>query len=67
MIYVDALVQHLPPKDAVTRRAGAPHGHRWCHLMCDPGEGGRPSRIRRTHRSEAVLVSGAPEGERSTL
>lgn len=37
-IYVDGLVAHPPPKDAQTRRAGAPHGHRWCHLLCDPGE-----------------------------
>lgn len=38
MIYVDTLLPHPPPKDAAARRAGAPHGHRWCHLFCDPGE-----------------------------
>lgn len=36
-VYVDGLVAHPPPADAQTRRAGAPHGHRWCHLFCDPG------------------------------
>lgn len=36
-VYVDGLVAHPPPKDAQTRRAGAPHGHRWCHLLCEPG------------------------------
>ncbi|NTX09087.1 DUF4031 domain-containing protein [Myxococcus sp. CA040A] len=36
-VYVDQLVPHPPPKDAATRRAGAPHGHQWCHLSCDPG------------------------------
>ena len=37
MVYVDELIKHPPPKDAATRRAGEPHGHRWCHLFCDPG------------------------------
>ncbi|AGC43238.1 hypothetical protein MYSTI_01907 [Myxococcus stipitatus DSM 14675] len=35
-VYVDQLVPHPPPKDPATRRAGARHGHRWCHLLCDP-------------------------------
>jgi hypothetical protein len=34
-VYVDALVAHPPPKDASTRRAGARHGHRWCHMFTD--------------------------------
>lgn len=38
MIYVDGLLAHPPPADAQTRRAGAPHGHRWCHLFCNPGD-----------------------------
>ena len=38
-VYVDTLIHHDPSRmDAATRRAGAPHGHRWCHLFCDPGE-----------------------------
>ncbi|MBZ4402475.1 DUF4031 domain-containing protein [Myxococcus sp. AS-1-15] len=36
-VYVDQLVPHPPPADVATRRAGARHGHRWCHLLCDPG------------------------------
>lgn len=36
-VYVDGLVAHPPPADAQTRRAGARYGHRWCHLLCDPG------------------------------
>lgn len=34
-VYVDALVAHPPPKDAQARRAGARHGHRWCHMFSD--------------------------------
>lgn len=34
-VFVDALVAHPPPADAATRRAGAKHGHRWCHLFTD--------------------------------
>lgn len=37
-VYVDALVAHPPPKDAATRRAGAKHGHRWCHLFSDSAD-----------------------------
>ncbi|NTX07069.1 DUF4031 domain-containing protein [Myxococcus sp. CA040A] len=37
-VYVDGLDTHPPPKDAASRRAGARHEHRWCHLVCDPGE-----------------------------
>lgn len=37
-VYVDTLIPHPPPKDAATRRAGAPHGHRWCHLFTDSAD-----------------------------
>ena len=35
-IFVDALVAHPLPGDGQTRRVGAPYGHRWCHLFCEP-------------------------------
>jgi hypothetical protein len=34
-VYVDTLVAHPAPADPQTRRAGAPHGHRWCHMFTD--------------------------------
>lgn len=37
MIYVDASFV-WPSNEPQAHRAGARHGHRWCHMWCDPGE-----------------------------
>lgn len=37
MIYVDAL-RAVVSRGARARRAGAPHGHRWCHMLADSNE-----------------------------
>lgn len=39
-VYVDGLVTFPEPRDGQTRRAGARHGQRWCHMFTDSADHG---------------------------
>jgi len=36
-IYVDELFE-MESRDPQAKRVGARHGHKWCHMWCEPGD-----------------------------